>query len=159
MLVFIRLLTIKLVIILTLSTHTLYSIEQPTEINFLNTEEFSDLNGQLVAIRGFLYESSESQVILAAEPNLKSCCVGNASKRQKQLLIHGNIHPTTSNSAITLQGNLIVATGDSFPFRLENAEIAPEKDKCYQALGFVGLGLILLSGGAYYALRKKGKSV
>jgi hypothetical protein len=155
MLAFIRLSKINLLIYIVLSFQPLYSKEPPTPIAFLNLDDFSHLNGQLVAIRGFLYETPESLMVLAAEPDLKSCCVGSASKRQRQLLVTGNIdRAVAGGGAVTLQGNLVVAIGDDFPYRLEEGEIVAGEDRCYWALGAVGLGMVLLAAGAFFALRK-----
>lgn len=134
----------------------LYSQEQAVQINFYNFENAAQHDGQLVTIRGFLYESPEAYKVLAAEPNLKSCCVGSASKRERQLLVTGDLESAGSGgSAVTLKGTLVVAMGDKFPLRLENAQIVPQKDQCYWVLGLVGVGLALLSGAAFFFIRKR----
>ena len=156
MLLFFRIFLINLLMPLIVSHQPLCAEEQPLLISFFDLDDTVFSNDQLITIRGFLYESPESQLILAAEPNLKTCCVGSASKRQKQLLVTGDIAPAlTRSSAVTLQGNLVIALEDNFPFRLENSLIVPQKDQYYLMLGLVGLGLTLLSGGTFFLLRKK----
>lgn len=155
MLVLIKISLTSLLIILIANFQLLYSEEQKqtTPLTFFNLKDAANLDGQLITIRGFLYESSESQMILAAEPNLKTCCVGSTSQQQRQLLVTGDINLV--NSAITLKGNLVVSLGDDFPFRLENAVIMPQNDQSYWILGGIVVGLILLSGGALLKVQKR----
>lgn len=156
MLISIRISTFILLISLISFLQPLYSQDQSISINFFNLGEVAQHNGQLVTIRGFLYESPEASMVLAAEPNLKSCCVGSASKREKQLLVVGDLDSTDGGgNAVTLQGNLVVAMGDKFPLRLENARVVPQKDQCYWVLGLVGVGLVLLSGATFFFVRKR----
>ncbi|HEV8052160.1 MAG TPA: hypothetical protein VGP47_06680 [Parachlamydiaceae bacterium] len=165
MFVFIRISLINLLIISIFSLQPLLAEEQVTPINFFNLEDIDQShkmkkggidNGQLITIRGFLYKSPESKVILAAEPDLKSCCVGSTSQRQRQLLVTGDIdHAMNASTAVTLQGNLIVAMRDEFPFKLENSVVVAQDTQCYVMLGLVGLGLILVAGAIFFALRKK----
>lgn len=61
---------------------------------------------QTVQIRGFLYTSQQlNTMILAAQPDLKSCCVGTESKIEKQIIIKG-IEPFSTLQALTLEGVL-----------------------------------------------------
>lgn len=62
------------------------------------------LQGQRVQIRGFWYSLAPDQGILAASPQLKSCCVGASSKIYQQLKVKGNIAPSSYHGAITLEG-------------------------------------------------------
>lgn len=127
--------------------------EISTAYTFLDLETHVQ-NGQLIEIRGFLYETEQKQLILAAEPNLKSCCVGSHSKRQKQLLVSGDVKEGISSmSAVTLKGELLVHFGDIFPFRLENASIQVQPDIPYSMLGV--LTMILVFTGIWLILRAK----
>jgi hypothetical protein len=114
-----------------LGFQTLGAENSPTTCTFFTLDTISD--GTLIEIRGFLYQADDSRTILAAEPNLKSCCVGSASKRHKQLLVDGNF--TTNNAfPVTLQGNLSVDFTRPFPFKLQNAVLIAEKESSYGIL-------------------------
>lgn len=139
--------------------------EQPELFTFLTLESLvqnealskeKSVQGQLIQIRGFLYKTNDSTLILAAEPNLKSCCIGSASKRHKQLLVSGKEEfPLNQNTATTLQGNLQITPNDTFPFRLENARIIPEKNQSKTMLTLIGFILILMSSAFFIWKRKK----
>lgn len=53
--------------------------------------ELANFNGKEIQIRGFLYQTEDKKLILAALPNLKSCCVGTASQRSQQIVVEGDI--------------------------------------------------------------------
>lgn len=56
---------------------------EPLRIEFSDLIH-SDFQGKEVIIRGFLYRHPSGRLILAPQPNLKSCCVG-AAKSQEQI--------------------------------------------------------------------------
>jgi hypothetical protein len=64
-------------------------------------EELPAAQGELIRIRGFLYRSPENMLILADQPNLKSCCVG---KLKHQIIISGNIGTELPLGAVTIEG-------------------------------------------------------
>lgn len=94
------------------------------EIAFFQLEGFTPEQGIVYEIRGFLYKTEKQQYILAAEPNLKSCCVGSASKRNKQILVSGTIDPQLFNSdrPITLKGLLEYDNDREFPWHMTEAK-------------------------------------
>ena len=59
---------------------------------------------QEVEMRGFLYTAPDGRLILADEPNLKTCCVGSPHKKQEQVTIIGGEHLPKTNRAVTLKG-------------------------------------------------------
>lgn len=115
-----------------------------------------DLNEGLadkqVEIRGFLYRTADHQLVLAGEPNLKSCCVGSEKNQAKQLFITNSaIEPETSVSQ--LSGILRMREGR---FILDNAQKIETPAKDYWILYLAGFGLI---GGALFfrKLRKENR--
>lgn len=115
---------------------------------------FSDLGekwaDQKIEIRGFLYRMEEGQLILAAEPNLKSCCVGTAKNRNKQITIKSD-DLVPRSTVVELQGTLIMRDGY---FLLDNASEKKKPPTNYLTVFLGGLGIL---GGTLY-LRKRGKS-
>lgn len=154
---------IFIVIFLTLGFQSLSAEENPKVCSFFTLEALlhgnhnqNILNGNLIEIRGFLYKTADSNLILAAEPDLKSCCIGSTSKRHKQLLVSGNVQPEMSEkSPITLQGNLHMDFKEAFPFKLQNANVVGETTKSYGNFWIAGLTVILISVAAFFKLKSK----
>jgi hypothetical protein len=74
-------------------------------------EELLNAQNERVHIRGFLYKTELSHNdawILAAEPNLKSCCVASPGKKGVQLLATGNLlkQMPLRSTAVGLEGHL-----------------------------------------------------
>jgi hypothetical protein len=132
--------------------------EQPLLLTFFDldasTYQQNTKTGQLIEIRGFLYEANDSTLILAAEPNLKSCCVGSTSKRNRQLLVKSDSLETSQTNAITLKGHLIIDPNDTFPFKLENAEIVAIKNQNKTLLLFLSV-IAVLSVGTYLWYKRR----
>ncbi len=72
-----------------------------------------DYNNQKISIKGFLYKNNNENWILAAEPNLKSCCVGSQLKQNSQIIIYGDLPTIPSSRATLIQGKLHIAFNDS----------------------------------------------
>lgn len=73
--------------------------------NSLRSEELANTR---VQIRGFLYATDEGQLVLASEPNLKSCCVASEAKKADQLFISGDILPPNQAGLVVLaEGELV----------------------------------------------------
>lgn len=66
--------------------------------------ELSAFHQQNVKIRGFLYQGDGKQWILAAEPNLKTCCIGVPGKIGKQIVLAKPVLPEAPMHAVTVQG-------------------------------------------------------
>ncbi len=84
----------------------LNAADQVIEINFhdlMRQENFPTLHGKRVRLTGFLYKK-EDQWVLAAVPNLKTCCVAHVNKKKEQLLVSGEIKDTLPGHAVTLEG-------------------------------------------------------
>lgn len=69
-----------------------------------NMSYLSSLDQQQVKIRGFLYSVQEGKWVLAAEPNLKSCCIGSSNKIAQQLIVSGEFPKVSGYSATYVQG-------------------------------------------------------
>lgn len=122
----------------------LFAEEKPITCTFFNLETIS--SGTSIEIRGFLYEAADTHLILADEPNLKSCCVGSSAKRAKQLHVDGDVHSAVNSSIpVTLQGNLLVDLNDPFPLKIQNAKIVAEKQQSYGMLLLIGTMMVLAS--------------
>lgn len=75
----------------------------------LSSEQLPDVlkkyQHQHISIRGFIYQTPEGKHILAAEPNLKSCCVASQEMITRQIQLFGNSIPFSSDGlAKTLEG-------------------------------------------------------
>lgn len=64
------------------------------------------LDEKQVKIRGFLYQQPTGTLILASQPNLKSCCVGVKARMPQQVIVRGENPLDPSPYAITLGGVL-----------------------------------------------------
>lgn len=141
----------------------LFAEKIPTQCTFFTLEsiqkrnaEKNIVNGTLIEIRGFLYRSADSKKVLAAEPNLKSCCIGSTSKRHRQLLLEGNIDDMPDQyKPVTLQGNLFINLDDPFPFRLMNVKIATEERLSYGILLLIGSTLLFISMVTFFKMKGK----
>ena len=98
-----------------------------------------------IAIRGFLYQSN-GQLILAAEPNLKSCCVANPTSIKRQIVVVGpDFNSVNTLFAVLLQGVLTVDTQNHFI--LINANIVEQK---HNNLIWIFVFLIVILLGLYF---------
>lgn len=111
---------------------------------------------QEIQIRGFLYKISDKYV-LAKEPELKSCCIGTASKTHEQIFILGEF-PETSY-ALTLQGHLQVRPVYDLEgrlielYHLDNAQIVPHETPLWK-FGIITLSMILMLFATMLFLRR-----
>ena len=126
-----------------ISTAVLQATEKMT---FPQLEEAPMLQKPIrIQIRGFLYETADHLLILADDPDLKSCCVGNASKRHRQVVVQGEV--VTGKKylhAITLEGDLTVDRGQDYPYHLDNATVIPQENSAWSLVAIIAVGLIAL---------------
>lgn len=59
---------------------------------------------QEVVVRGFLYHTPNGDWVLAAEPNLKSCCQGAGHKVDRQIFVGGDIGQPEPGRVYSLKG-------------------------------------------------------
>ncbi len=132
----------------------------PLSFHELGSVASDALDQQVVQIRGFLYTADDGQQILAAEPNLKSCCVASEAKIGQQIVVLGEL-PSHQRQAVFVQGRLIVERSMTpngaakTRFRLENASIVPAEEHAGGKLA-LGLTLLALIGVGGYLLRYRG---
>lgn len=76
-----------------MSLHWLSELS-PTIINELSSEKPPEIlqvyQHQDVSIRGFVYRAKNGKVVLAAEPDLKTCCVANQGTIIRQVILQGD---------------------------------------------------------------------
>lgn len=79
--------------------------------------------GGTVCIRGFLYRKEPELWVLAAEPNLKSCCIRAETQRFQQIHLIGDASKIDTSRAVTLQGTLSLSSDTPFAFLLSDFSI------------------------------------
>lgn len=79
--------------------------EQFHEIAFadLASEKILSYENQRVRMRGFLYRASDDRLILASQPDLKSCCVG---KQKEHVIVEGHLEP--QRNAVLVEGIFVI---------------------------------------------------
>lgn len=87
----------------------LVSVQAPLFLTFDSLEQASLKQGEkrVIQIRGFLYQTPNQSLVLAAHPDLKSCCIGTSSKIVEQIFVKGEISKEAlTHRAVTVQGVL-----------------------------------------------------
>lgn len=126
-----------------------------TQANF-NSLNFNDLKkintDQIpIEIRGFLYRTQEDQLILAPQPNLKTCCIGNPDQLSQQIIISSGTHLPNTQAAVTLQGYLSKRNNKHITFyQLHEAKIV--ENDTHTAL-YVIFAVLTLCIALYVALK------
>jgi hypothetical protein len=82
-------------------------------------------DGVETIVRGFVYQATDGVVILAKEPNLKSCCIGSLTNHQGQIMLSGFELSEKSNRAVAMRGKLYSESG--FGYRMEDAVLLQEE--------------------------------
>lgn len=114
--------------------------------------QMANVDQQHVEIKGFIYQSSDHQWILAAEPNLKTCCIGTSNKIARQILLSGNIENPPINQAVTVKGQFLIDpkwNNDGVLtqlYRIDQAKISQDKSWPISSitLSAIGMASILL---------------
>lgn len=144
---------------------TLFSMLAPlcAELQTLSFDQLgAAFNGQEVEVRGFFYESKEGKHILAAQPNLKSCCVGSSKKISRQIVLLGDLPEMPQQRAVTVRG--VFAAAPTFGeddeliglYYLKNIELLNEFDDTaiYSLVAFFVIVLFMVVGVLLYRRRK-----
>lgn len=102
--------------------------EEPLLLSFqeLQNGNLSPNNNQLIEIRGFLYQDpTSSRWILAAEPNLRTCCIGSRAKANSQIVLPDDFSTTPSHAAVTIRG-VLYKDGDIYRFKKASITSQPK---------------------------------
>ncbi len=136
------------------------SFTTSSQITFeeLQSENYFFVPEQPVQIKGFIYQSPENTFILASQPNLKSCCIGNSHQVAQQIFLKG-IDKISTNQIVTVQGILkLQAQEEGKKLRqfyiLENAEIISQKVLPFWTVIFCFIFIIF----SFFVSKKKQKT-
>lgn len=66
----------------------------------------AEMTTEPVKMRGFLYQK-DATWILAAVPNLRSCCLATHEQANKQVLLEGDFSLISQQSIVTVEGFLV----------------------------------------------------
>lgn len=117
--------------------------------------QIQEFQNQSVQVKGFLYHSLEDQIILAARPNLKSCCIGKGAQWKEQIRVKGELGSFPQQGMATLEGIFIIdprydETGQLMQlYVLEQARIISQRESerlPWRTLSLLSLFMCLLVG-------------
>lgn len=115
----------------------------------------TELEQQTISIRGFLYQTAEKQWILAADPDLKSCCVGSHDKARRQIYLEDELFlPGQPAQAITLQGRFH-HTDEGPPYYWLSEVTVVAESTSWGAYTFAGVIIIGIALALYFKNRLK----
>lgn len=112
-------------------------IADPTPVSFgqlyseINSIRESPFRDREVVIRGFIYETDAQHAVLAPQPNLKSCCIGDNSRFLQQIYLTPKV-VESSGRAVTVRGLLRVdesSNNEILGYRLEHVTIVGEEGR------------------------------
>jgi hypothetical protein len=112
-----------------------------------------------VSIRGFLYKAKEGQLILASEPNLKTCCIGSPHKIWQQITLIDELESIPEKQAVTIEGTIVVnPSWDSnhklkSVFEMENAHLISKSSSLVIPFKRLIMGLCALAIAIYFGMR------
>lgn len=99
-------------------------------------------------LRGFLHRK-DSMWILAAEPNVKSCCIANANQATKQIILEGDFSTLSQQTVVKIEGLLTYKQ----PFyHLQKASVVHSKNGSFPFITI--LAGFLTMGGGYLLFRR-----
>lgn len=127
------------------------TVSATTELSFDDLSDQDKIASAIespVQIRGFLYRNGNTW-ILAALPNVRSCCLGTSEQAKKQVLLEGDFPSTLPQRVVTIEGMLTY----EFPFyRLKQAVLIEPQRTSFPMAPLLVASLAI--GLAYLLLRK-----
>ena len=124
---------------------TILAAQELPLASFTDLQTYSDKE---VGIRGFFYRADKDEWILAAEPNLKTCCIGTSQQYSKQIHVEGDFSAEPSLSkAVLLQG---ILSFQDHRWHLRNAHFAEAEEKKESNLHWIGLTVFLGVAGIFF---------
>lgn len=110
-------------------------------------------DGSSVRMRGFLYHKDDGTWILAAQPDVRSCCVGSKENAQRQVIVQGNILKDNYLSVVALEG-----TFKSHPnfYVLSDASFIDSSHTQKPIATFIVIGLVGVCLSLWYYRKKMG---
>lgn len=121
-------------------------------------DELLSAQNKWVQIRGFLYKTelnNHEAWILAAEPNLKSCCVASPGKKGSQMLAIGNLpeEMPSPSTAVAVEGHFhFFGEAQGSFYGLHEVSVQPNASS-YGVVTLVLVLLVLLLVPAYRHLK------
>lgn len=116
------------------------------------------IKGKKVKIRGFLYSNGKDEWILAADPHLKTCCIGSKEKAAQQIFLDGKFSEKLVNQVIEVEGILNFDPNENEGRYYSMSELVKIKnDKSHAGIILAGLGVVLVvvwMGKKYYTHRE-----
>lgn len=104
---------------------------------------FEQYHNKEVTVRGFLYQDQQQHWVLAAEPNLRSCCIDS----KPHIMLPADFVGKVTKQPVTLQGHFHVEPNHNY--RMENATFVKES-----TTSSYGLWLLVAVLGGVFLLRK-----
>lgn len=132
----------------------------PAEIPAENHPLWS-LQGQMVRVRGFWYPISNEEGVIAAYPNLKSCCLGASPKIYQQLIVKNYAEFFSPDYVINFEGIFRIDPQYNLEGKLKQIYILEKAKAIHQASSYsvliIAIGSIsavLLGWKIYLHLKK-----
>ena len=116
--------------------------------------QLPSMQGEVIQIRGFWYPISQEEGILAAQPNLKSCCLKRGSRSKQHLNVKGDVGLFPEQKAVTVQGtfslkkNSLATPSNEQLYILEKSIMVPsssfpESDSIINIIAFIIIAALI----------------
>jgi len=116
-------------------------------------ETLSTYEGEEITLRGFLYQSEQGEMVLAPEPNLRSCCIGQGKKLASQVILKGFPTQEVSSLPVEIKGLFHIKEGR---YCLDQGELLKSSRTPFELWpAFLAL---FLSGGAFFGWKMRWRS-